>query len=115
MPGAAGGATRPSRGVTPSANPPNGWKHNGLTSAPAQPQRADHVQAEQVAPVGPEGRTRPPRAAQVRDDLQVARQPVAVDRIEQQEILCRPQPSVPREQARFGQREQRLARRQWPG
>ena len=58
----------------------------------------DHVQAEEMATMRPERRTRPAPLLQQFDELQVAGQPVAMNGIEEEDISVAAQAAVPVEQ-----------------
>src|SRR5262249_32317708 len=72
-------------------------------------ERGDDVQREEMSAMRPEALAQPAGGNEMVDDLEIAGQPVAMDRVEDEHVTIGAEAAVARQQLRLGEREQRLA------
>ena len=81
----------------------------------AEGEGGHHMQTEEMPAVRPERPPRPAAGLERRHDVQVSGKPIAVDRIEQQDVTIAPQAGMSVEEPGLRRREQRLSRRDRTG
>ena len=109
MPGTVGGSVAPTTTSYYRRNRRTVGSKAGLPRRPETEGRCD-VQTEEMPTVRPKRSPRPAARFEHFDNLEVAGKPIAVDRIEQQDIAVAPQAGIPVEELGLRRGEQSFSR-----